>query len=552
MDVYLPHNYDLSGRVSGIDISPPHKLPTILHLTHYSRSTSISYPANRFRILGENRRERLSTQAGQLIQTLVPAGYAFVSVDARGTGASYGIRALQYAGTEQERDDHKNIIEWVRAQTWADGDRLGAYGVGTDASAVLRLTADIESVTAVALVSPPGNCGAGVSDIDCIGFKKSLAAAAAAAELFQTRLPGISQLPLFDWLWHEIVLGGPASVGPCTGGASNKIKFESGSFIEAQREHEGNDADANPGSGAALALVVEKLAAKKVEVYGLAGYDDVQAADALGKLCQELSWQRCKVTIGPWTAGLRSCRTGSAPEGSAPEYPVAADLKRFFDCKLLGDCVMLPANEAMAHFFDSGSGAWTAVEAWPPHKHSWHELHLGAEGSLVTASDAISATFMLPINPKATSGKRSRWNVVWAALGQPVFPLTNNGASAFVTPRLSSLLVMVGKIQLILSMELEGTNSTSTAVFVYVDDVSEDGTTFRVTDGHGLTSADAGRVQAKIELEPVGHTFLAGHSVRVTLAGVDVDNFEGPKPATEWKIFTPDSFVRIPVLGSDR
>lgn len=60
------------------------------------------------------------------------AGFAFVVVDARGTGASFGSRSAELG--EQEIDDYGEIIDWVAGQPWSNG-RVGAYGISYEGQA---------------------------------------------------------------------------------------------------------------------------------------------------------------------------------------------------------------------------------------------------------------------------------------------------------------------------------------------------------------------------------------------------------------------------------
>ncbi|MFK7786972.1 MAG: CocE/NonD family hydrolase, partial [Crocinitomicaceae bacterium] len=52
-------------------------------------------------------------------------GYVIVSVDTRGTGASFGTRLSEYS--PQEVMDAKTVVDWIINQPWSDGN-VGAYG----------------------------------------------------------------------------------------------------------------------------------------------------------------------------------------------------------------------------------------------------------------------------------------------------------------------------------------------------------------------------------------------------------------------------------------
>lgn len=67
----------------------------------------------------------------------VPRGYAHIIVNARGTSGSEGTFGLY---DEQERQDVHDVVEWVAAQAWCDGN-VGGLGISYFASAQLAAAA---------------------------------------------------------------------------------------------------------------------------------------------------------------------------------------------------------------------------------------------------------------------------------------------------------------------------------------------------------------------------------------------------------------------------
>lgn len=78
------------------------------------------------------------------------AGYALVVVDARGSGASFGVRPFELA--EEEVVDYAEIVDWLIAQPWSNG-RVGAYGVSYAGNTAEMLT--VNRHPAVKAVAPP-------------------------------------------------------------------------------------------------------------------------------------------------------------------------------------------------------------------------------------------------------------------------------------------------------------------------------------------------------------------------------------------------------------
>ena len=56
----------------------------------------------------------------------MPRGYALVVVDVRGTGASFGVR--EGFRSPKERDDYREIVDWIVEQVWSNG-AVAATGV---------------------------------------------------------------------------------------------------------------------------------------------------------------------------------------------------------------------------------------------------------------------------------------------------------------------------------------------------------------------------------------------------------------------------------------
>lgn len=95
VDVYLPHGYDASNGQGGDDDDEP-PLPTFLHLTRYHRAESRSWLTRFVRLFGHppNPQGYFPMRSLHYLNAFVADGYAFVSVDVRGTGASFGTRFI--------------------------------------------------------------------------------------------------------------------------------------------------------------------------------------------------------------------------------------------------------------------------------------------------------------------------------------------------------------------------------------------------------------------------------------------------------------------------
>ena len=122
-DVYLPaENHD-----------PPY--PALLTLTRYRRGLEDPETGERINTLSDLDRHFLAH------------GYALVKVDARGSGASFGTRPVEYG--RREVLDAYDVVEWVVSREWSDGT-VGAYGTSyTGTTAELLAAVNHPAVKAV-------------------------------------------------------------------------------------------------------------------------------------------------------------------------------------------------------------------------------------------------------------------------------------------------------------------------------------------------------------------------------------------------------------------
>ena len=105
--------------------------PTVLHTTPYRRSFEYTGNAGSAARYVEQLR---SIEPGQLVsqyeerpiaRDLIHSGYRFVSVDIRGTGASFGA---EYGDSWLAGHDMAAVVDWICDQSWSSG-RVGMVGI---------------------------------------------------------------------------------------------------------------------------------------------------------------------------------------------------------------------------------------------------------------------------------------------------------------------------------------------------------------------------------------------------------------------------------------
>ena len=107
------------------------EFPTVLHATPYRRSFVITGLAKAPAVYQE---QLADLQPGDLVtqyeerpiaRELIHRGYNFVSMDLRGTGASFGA---EFADSWRSGHDIAQVVEWIAAQPWATS-RVGMVGI---------------------------------------------------------------------------------------------------------------------------------------------------------------------------------------------------------------------------------------------------------------------------------------------------------------------------------------------------------------------------------------------------------------------------------------
>lgn len=123
VDVHLPAGYS-EGR-----------LPVLIQFERYWRSSTTPKTKNQKPTLSG--REKYFNENG----------YVIVIVDTRGSGASFGYRSSEYSPDEVM--DGKEVVDWVVAQPWSNGN-IGAYGTSyTGTTAELLCATKHPSIKAV-------------------------------------------------------------------------------------------------------------------------------------------------------------------------------------------------------------------------------------------------------------------------------------------------------------------------------------------------------------------------------------------------------------------
>jgi putative CocE/NonD family hydrolase len=444
------------------------------------------------------------------VEHFVPDGYAYVTVDTRGAGASFGTKPNDLL--PREIADLKEVSDWVVRQDWCNG-RIGTGGISYDgimgaeaaaqgniaAVALLHSYADIYDD----LVLPGG--------VPNTGFLSLYGAFTSASE---QNVPAVHPDLTWGFVLADLLFAGTAGVDP-----NNPTQLDA-----AVAEHSDNynmaakitdpaflckDSVVVTANGSNYTwtdlsnteVTANALVSHRVSVAAWAGYQDSGSVRSAARMHNALvaAGAPSRLTIGPWVHGGRTCWTpaGGAERGE-PSFSLDLAVKRFFDCELRDQCDVFGsaggAQDPPLHFFMSGTAGpdeWRAApDQWPPAGLVWHDLYMHTVDKSLrphAVEDArLSADFR--VNFRATTGKASRWNLVLHLLKVLVtYPTRGEDAARMLsrsTAPLESDINIVGSAHVDVVLELVAPlTATEAVVFVYLEDVDPDGAVTYITEG---------------------------------------------------------------------
>ncbi|HEX5876225.1 MAG TPA: CocE/NonD family hydrolase, partial [Pyrinomonadaceae bacterium] len=326
--LYLPMRDGVKIAVSLMlpkDLPADQKLPAIMTMTRYWRGR----------------------EGGQPNTFIAAHGYATVFVDARGTGASFGVWKAPFS--QDEVKDYNEVVNWIVAQPWSNG-KVGAIGSSYTGNTALWLASTMNP--AVKAVIP---------------------------RHYEFDLYAESPYPgglLTDWViktWNE----GNRQLDTNPGVKLVDEDVDKKLYEEAIKRR-GENIDVYDAAlrttfrddrsfGYTLDdLSVHSYAAQieksKVAINNWGGWFDASTAGAIIKTFLTLDNHQ-RAVIGPWNHG--------ATQNASP-YQTPASLRamqsyewlRFFDYHLKGIDTGLDSEKRL-YYFTIGEERWKATNVWP-------------------------------------------------------------------------------------------------------------------------------------------------------------------------------------------
>lgn len=534
VDVYLPDPIDsVAGEAA---------FATIALFTPYYR---------RFKLRPGGSGE-VNPNSGKFRDFFVPRGYAVVVVDVRGTGASFGTR--DSFRSPKEREDSREIADWIVAQPWSNGT-IGATGIS-----YLGAASDFLASTghpAVKAIAPLFS----VWDTYTDNYFPGGIQVTSLTKIYDDLLVGLDHdrrdlLQQFSY-FNNPDFDGPQPVDADADGAlvraavqGHLSNFRQTNFMaEFKFREEGLPYDPGFSSASFSPYAVSAGVRPEVAILSVSGWCD-GAGYMNGAISRFLTLQNNPhhLLLGPWDHGAR-IDISPWRTSEAADFPLLVEVLRFFDTYLLGWETGLKAEDPI-HYFSVHAEAWRAAKAWPPVEEAQTLLFTAEQG--LGAGGGEAGTHAYQADFSIGTGQQTRYERI-AGIDSRIYYSDWHGRTERMLSYTSAPLAQ--------AMELAGhgiadlwlaSSEPDAAVFVYLSEIEADGTERYVTEGllralhrkeapapdtyrttwpfRTFSRADAAPLvpgqfeRIRIPLLPIGWRFSAGSRIRLSIAGADVDH----------------------------
>lgn len=534
ISVYLPKPLQEGERV-----------PTILHQTRYWRSIEYRWPLSM--IKDPTPRGLMGTYA----QRFLANGYAWVDVDVRGSGASFGHRP--YAFSPDEIKDGAQIVDWIIRQPWSDGT-VGALGISYGGAAAEMLL--VNQHPAIKAVAP---LFSGFDLYPEIAFPGGIHLTwFTNTWTYVNNQLDHNHLPFAGWMGKLFVRG----VKPVDGDFGDSL------LMEAVQDHAFNWNPHKEALGitfrddvppSQVTSSIDRLSSKSYAkdiarsgsaIYSYSGWFDGGYQFAAIKRHLTYNSHSNRLTLGPWDHGGKR---HISPFNQGPsQFDHQGELLKFFDYHLKGIETGIN-NEPPVHYFTMGEERWKTADTWPP-RAARTLYYLGHHNRLLHKSPVLpQGADHYQVDATAGTGHQSRWDtLIGKSLTNPYPDRATEDLKllTYTSAPLGHDIEVTGHP--VLTLFLSSTAADAT-VFAYLEDINEQGAVAYVTEGElralhrKLSDSHSKRLDglpyrtfkrrdalllkreevAKLVFDflPTSYQFKQGHRIRLALAGADKDHF---------------------------
>jgi uncharacterized protein len=535
IDVYLPEHQANA------------KLPTSLSMTRYQRSniTQRSNPDEDGNI-GQAKRWN-------------DHGYALVVVDARGSGASFGLRSGELSQTEL--DDYGEVLTWIAAQPWSNG-RVGAQGVsysGDTAELVASLGHPVLTATAPMFTDFdsyedtvfPGGVYNNFFGLQWFMMNNVLDGIEGAAQTVRDAT-GLSDEEFLEQFPGANPVDGPDGKALLEAAIRDHQSNANGTEYLSKMECKDDGQDDARFDQMPYARRAQ-IEASNVPFFVLAGWQDAgTSSGTLSRLAAFKNHQ--EVHIGAWSHGGGFNTDPFAANIEEPNFSLEKQFElliEFFDRFVKGHEQAIPGLKRLS-YYTMAEARWHQSEGIPV--TTVRRLYFSSNHSLTfNVPTASSGHDQYTVNFDLGTGETARWRT---QLGGSPVAYPNQGAEdakrlVYTSAPLEQDLRVTGFPRL--SLELRSSTPDGT-VIAYLEDVSPDGEVRMISEGllrlahrklvsinpdgramrtpHTYAKADMQAMpidavqNLTFDFVPISMLFQKGHRIRVAIVGHDKDQFQ--------------------------
>ena len=429
-------------------------------------------------------------------------GYYAVRVDLRGSGMSEGLEVPnQYS--EQERCDAEDLIAWLAAQPWSNGN-VGMFGTSYSGYNAIQMA--MQNPPALKAIIPTFSA----DDVytDCIVYYDGA-----------LKCEGLARWPFFMIALSG--LPGPPDYNHNTPEAQYRVEQEP--WVLDMLRHQTNDAFWQRFS------LRPRYDAIKIPTMMVAGWLD-QCTDSFSRMMQHLTVPT-RAIVGPWTHGI------GLP---GPAINIQYEALRWWDCWLKGIDTGVTSEPPVALYVNRSykprldlkdiPGEWRYEDTWPV-KRAEEVCFIPQPDRLLARTKTSDIKWDLPYKPSI--GMTNRYRCPHNAAELPIDQRADDDYSmCFDSQELSDELEILGhpRAELFVSCTAPVANW-----IVRLCDVAPDGTSTLVTKGllngtHRHSHTDPtplvpGQVyKLEISLKVVSWIFPKGHRIRFAVSNADFPN----------------------------
>jgi putative CocE/NonD family hydrolase len=508
-----------------------------------------------------------------LYQNLLKYGYVLAAADVRGSGASFG--SWQGIWTQEETQDAYEIIEWLAAQPWCDGN------VGMAGGSYLGIT----QLTAAG-TKPP--------------HLKAIFPAVALFDIYAVAYPGGVFYDDFIKHWSELtsamdtqVIAAPVDEDKDEALLKSAIADHRQSralidifFPLKYRDSVDEVTGVQPFYTWHPAAYVEGINESGIPIYLWCGWFDSFTREGFTMFRNFKNPK--KIVTGAWSHSPRD------PDIQKEEFiPAIVEEIRWFDYWLKGiDNGIMDEPPIRYQVMNAPKdNEWRTANEWPlpEQKLTKYYFEEGPSGSVNSANDGVLSLDSPPnesgkdeylVDYSTTTGTATRWdNAVGGGFDYPDMTENDRKGLTYTTEALAEDVEVTGHPVVCLWVSSTATDGD---FFVYLEEVDGEGVSFYVSEGtlrashralnepyydnlglpfHRSHEEDVAKLEPGepaelyFDLQPTSNVFNAGNRIRITITCADKDNaltpeLSPPPTVSVYRNTQHTSYISLPVIGA--